>query len=134
MLKIKANVDFQNREDVRGDSVNLARNYARLWGRVDTTFTEMGTITLAHLTDLQSHAIASDSAFARFLGPIHERRVVSVAVGPSTTAAFGAEYAVDWNCMRVCAESKFAMTISTEGHSLMEVALRQPVSHYVPQN
>lgn len=132
LLKIKANVDFQNREDVRGDPEQLAKLYARAWGQADDFFGKLSTVTLAHLTDLRSHAISADSAFARYLGPIHDRRVVSVAVGPSNTSAFGPDFAVDWNCMRVCAEAKFTMTVNSEGYSLREVSIPMPIGTYPP--
>jgi len=130
ILKAKANIDFQNREDVRGDPDALAVNYAKVWGQVDGTFARMGTVTLAHLTDLQRHAIAPDTAFARYLGPIHERRVITTAVGPSNSSAFGEFYGVDWTAMRVCADTKFALAVNTEGYSLREMALPFSVSEY----
>jgi hypothetical protein len=129
-LKIKAVVDFQNREDIRGDPDELAVAYARLWGQPDDTFVTIGTVTMAHLTDLRKHAIATDTAFARYLGPIQDRRVISVAAGPTSPIAFGDAYSVDWTCMRVCVETKFALTASTEGYSLRELALPMAVGNY----
>lgn len=129
-LKIKANIDFQNREDVRGDPEELAKGYARVWGQPDDFFGSLSTVTLAHLADLRSHAISPDTAFARFLGPIHDRRVVSVAVSPSSTVAFGDDFAVDWTCMRVSAEAKYIMTAGSEGYSLRELAISAPIGTY----
>lgn len=130
-LKIRANIDFQNREDIHGDPDGLALAYARLWGQDDDEFSSEKTITLAHLTSLRSHAIAADSAFARYLGPLHERRVVSVVVSPASSEAFGPNYSCDWNAMRVTSEAKFALTVCTEGHSLVRLALPQPVGNYM---
>lgn len=130
VLKIKANVDFQNREDVRGDPEELAVAYARLWGQKDDFFSDLSTVTLAHLTDLQSHAISPDTAFARFLGPIQDRRVLTVAVTASSTEAFGGDFSVDWTCLRVSAEAKYAMTVTSEGYNLKELSLPYPVGSY----
>lgn len=133
-LKIKANVDFQNREDIRGDPDELAVAYARLWGQEDNFFTCLSTVTLAHLTDLQSHAITSDTAFARYLGPIQDRRVLTVAATASSTTAFGQDFAVDWNCMRVSAEAKYALSVTAEGYSLKELAIPNPIGSYSPDS
>jgi len=129
-IRIKANVDFQNREDVRGDPDGLAVAYARLWGQDDDEFKSDRTVTLAHISSLKSHAISPDTAFARYLGPIQDRRVITVAASASSRTAFGEDFSCDWNAMRVVTEGKFALSCATEGYSMMSMALEQPISNY----
>jgi hypothetical protein len=123
LAKINANVDFQRREDVRGDPDALAVAYARLWGMPDDFFGSGPVVTMAHLTGLREHAIMPDHAFARSLAPIQERRVVAVSVTTSDSGAFGPDRAFDWTSARVTAEAKFQLSVANERLSLVDVSI-----------
>jgi hypothetical protein len=47
-MKAQAIVDFQRREDVGGDSEELARVLAMCWGLPSNSFSDVGITTLAH--------------------------------------------------------------------------------------
>jgi hypothetical protein len=122
-IKARAAVDLQARSEVNGDADALARAYERLFGAAEGSLLQDPGLVISASSTFRAMCIITDNSMARQLAPIQARRVVSVAVGPSSVAAFGPNRGFDWNCARVVAEAKFTLAVLNEGHSLIDVSV-----------
>lgn len=121
-IKSRANVDLQMSDSVGGSSEDLATAIEKRFGAEEGALMKDPGLVAIVSPDLLHHALVVDNSMARELASVQARRVITVAVGPSSNEALGAYRAFDWTCARVTAGAKFHLTVINEGHSLTTVS------------